>query len=192
MIEHGWEYLLSRKWRVYHSALPLITCDEPVVPVCGPWGDRTIHSGVGTAATILFPLDPHHVLSMFNPHLTLSRDALTQELSSVEADSINVEVACHSERLLIEQSSRSRTLTIQVPPLPFDRVAATAFQPHPSDGDVGFRLAIPSRLSMLPAPPSLPVARWWTAAVATAQTEVPIDPDSLESAFYNYWDLPEQ
>ena len=155
---------LARPWRIYHSPMPMITCDEPVVPVGGPRADRREHTGLSMAGVVLFPLDPHYVLAMFHPYLALDEVALYQELDPIEADEINLELATHSNRWLFEQPPRSRTLTLIVPPYPSPRaVLETIDVVNRSDGEF-LRGYHPTRWHMLTAPPPLPVKRWWKAA----------------------------
>lgn len=60
-------HFLGRRWQVFESVLPLVTCDEPVVCIGGPRFDRGEQSALATAGVVVFPLDPHHVLACSTP-----------------------------------------------------------------------------------------------------------------------------
>lgn len=161
-------YFLYRPWRVFDARLPLITCDEPVVPVSGPRGDPRDEPGLAMAGVLLFPLDPHHLLAMFHPDLPLDSVALEPELTPVEADEVNLFVAAHSDRWLFERGDRTRTTTIYVPPLPakravFETVATKSDHDRGTSSELirGFGQTRWSRANSLPPPP---VARWWSQA----------------------------
>lgn len=109
---------LARLWRIYESVMPMITCDEPVVPVPLPSANRREYAGLATAGVVLFPLDPHHLLAMFHPYLALDELALFPELCPSEADKINHELAASSDRWLFELPNHTRGLTLTVPPRP--------------------------------------------------------------------------
>lgn len=106
---------LARPWRIYESVMPMITSDEPVVPVPLPSGNRREYTGLATAGVVLFPLDPHHLLAMFHPFLALDDLALFPELCLSEADEINLELAASSDRRLFELPNHTRGLALTVP-----------------------------------------------------------------------------
>jgi hypothetical protein len=64
---------------------------------------------------VLFPFDPHHLLAMFHPYLSLDELALYPELCPSEADEINIELAAGSDRWLFELPNHIRGLTLTVP-----------------------------------------------------------------------------
>jgi hypothetical protein len=113
--EHVGMYFLARPFRVYRSIMPLITCDEPVVPLPLPGHDARTEPGVSTAGAIVLPLDPHHLLVMFHPYLALDEIALCPELLPSETDEINLFIAAHSDRWMFELPDRRRTQTLLVP-----------------------------------------------------------------------------
>ncbi len=176
---------VARPWRIYHSAMPMITCDEPVVPVAGPRGNRREQSGLATAGVVMFPLDPHFLLAMFHPDLVLDEVALYQELDPMEADEINLELAAHSDRWLFEQPRRSRTLTLTVPPYPQSRaVLETIYVVNRPDGEFlrGYR---PTRWHRHPLPPPCPVERWWKRASVPGLHDLAFDADKMPYPLYN-------
>ena len=176
---------LARPWRIYHSAMPMITCDEPVVPVAGPRGNRRENAGLSTAGVVLFPLDPHFLLAMFHPDLGLDEVALYQELDPIEADEINCELAAHSDRWLFEQPGRTRTLTLIVPPYPSSRaVLETINVVNRPEGEF-LRGYSPTRWHQHPQPPPCPVNRWWETARVPGLHDFAFDTDKMPYALYN-------
>jgi hypothetical protein len=93
LAERTWPYLLARKWQIYQSMMPLITCDEPVVPVSIRTDASGRTNGIGTASALMFPLGPHHLLDMFHPEIPLDRLALYPELLPIETDEVNQFIA---------------------------------------------------------------------------------------------------
>ena len=176
---------LARPWRIYHSAMPLITCDEPVVPIVGPRGNRRECPGLSTAGVVVFPLDPHNLLAMFHPYLILDEIALYQELDPIEVDEINLELAAHSDRWLFEQPGHSRTFTLVVPPHPSLRTVLETIEVVNRPDDEFFRGYNPTRWHIHPTPPPCPVERWWRGARAPGLHDLAFDMDRMPSALYD-------
>lgn len=175
--------LVGRQWRVYHSVLPLITCDEPVVPVHGPHQNRREVPGLATAGVVLLPLNPHRLLAMFHPYLRLDTVALEQELLPSEASELNVEIAANSDRWIFELVRGTQGRSILVPPHAPARAVVAAAGPGPTPGRELFRSHRPTRWHSS-TPPALPVARWWFHSDGSER--IPIDPDRQPYAMYNY------
>lgn len=174
--------LLARTWKIYHSSVPLITCDEPVVAVPGPRGDRRRYAGLQTAGVILFPLDPYHLLVMFHPALSLDVEALRPELSQIETGEINWELAANSERWLFERSDRKRTLSLRVPPLPEVRVTMTEY--NVANDPLGSLVVVerPTRWANSTVAPPSPISRWWQNAQVPDPCDAPFEPSRMHYA----------
>lgn len=182
-------HLLARRWRIYHSRLPLITCDEPVVPVAAPRGDLRHEPGVAAAGALLMPLDPHHLLVMFHPDLVLDDAALYAELSPTESDQVNLFVAGHSVRWLFERPDGTRTKTLLVPRLPAEPVTTERVGDPVRTGDDMtrelVRLIGRTRWSGPIPPPSRPVDRWWAHSHGPGWHDFAYDPDQMAHALFN-------
>jgi hypothetical protein len=176
--------LLARRWWVYETPWPLITCDEPVVAVPGPFQERHTLLGVGTAGVVIFPIDPHHVLAMFHPNLLLDEVALHRDLLPTEVDEINLELAAASDRWLFEKSNKRRTPTFLVPRWPKD---ATHYEEFPLEGESEHGIVWgvrPNRWAQFRNAPPPPVARWWRRANHETFTQ-PIVWEQMEYALFN-------
>lgn len=154
-------HLLFRDWFVFRSDwAPIITCDEPVVAIDGPGGDRRERGGFGTAGVIVFPLAPNAVLAMFHPDAELDDISLHPDLNPNETDELNLEIAANSHRWMFERPDRTRSCTLALPPLQpasaMEGPLALADRP----GEL-YRTYKPSRWHTSPNPPSWPISRWW-------------------------------
>jgi hypothetical protein len=182
-------YFLGRPWRIYESMMPLITCDEPVVPIQRPLGNPREEPGIAMAGTIVVPLDAYHLLAMFHPGLRLDEIALYPELLPTEADELNLFIAAHSDRWMFERPNRTRTATLFVPPLPDDRVAISqiAQRTDPTSGSIEelHRLHSPTRWSRAWRVPKPPVERWWRYAQVPGGQDHPYDWKTMDFALCN-------
>jgi len=182
--------LLARPFRVYRSQAPLITCDEPVVPVPTPGHDLKRLAGIATAGVIIFPLDPHHLLAMFHPDLELDEHALWPELLPSETDELNMFIAAHSDRWLFEMARHTRTTTLPVPPLPSELLTMrTLAVENTDDGQRELiNFCAPTRWRSASRQPGPPVGRWWRLADAPGFHHLPYDIDRMPDALYNVLD----
>ncbi len=177
--------LLARRWWIYHSTAPLITCDEPVVAVGGPPHFRKEIMGVATPGIMMFPLDPHHLLVMFHPGLDLDSIVLDPELLPSETDEINVELASASDRWLFEGSNTFRTTTLSVPPWLKASTAYQHFGAADGSGNELIRSYRPTRWASFPVTPAWPVERWWRNAQQSGLHEAPIIHEEMAYALFN-------
>lgn len=180
--------LLARPFRIYRSPMPLITCDEPVVPLPLPGRDLRSEPGIATAGAIVFPLDPHHLLAMFHPYLALDELALWPELLPSETDEINLALAAHSDRWLFEQANRTRTRTLLVPRQPPARVTTKVVAS--GETEEGFheliRVGTPNRWWSAPRPPDPPLERWWRGMdTFPGAHEIAYDVTTMPYALFN-------
>ncbi len=176
---------LARPWRIYQSVMPMITCDEPVVPVPRPRGDRGEYAGLATAGVVLFPLDPHHLVAMFHPYLALDEVALHPELCPSEADEINLELAGHSDRWLFERPNHSRSLTLTVPRHAPTRAVLESINVANRPEDEFFRGYRPTRWHASLRRPPLPVERWWRQGRSPGLHDLPFDVETMPFALFN-------
>jgi len=184
-------YFLGRPWKVYESRLPLVTCDEPVVPIHGPRGRPRAEAGVGAAGVIVLPLDPQHLLAMFHPKLVVSEDGLEPSLLPNEADEINLFVAAHSHFWMFEQPNLTRTTTLFVPPLPDEQIVmpTVARRTGPESGRIEElrHVSSPNRWSKGFGNPTPPVERWWTFARQPGDHDRPYNWEDEEIPLYGLY-----
>ncbi|WP_454163079.1 DUF4238 domain-containing protein [Gordonia iterans] len=105
--------LVKRRWAVYRTAAPLVTCDEPVVPIAGPPHPRHYCAGIGFSAAVVFPLAPDRVLVM------LRDDRRCREpfvLSRSETRELNREILAGTEKTAFERPGDSIIEKLKVPP----------------------------------------------------------------------------
>ncbi|MDA8075029.1 MAG: DUF4238 domain-containing protein [Actinomycetota bacterium] len=172
-------WFLGRSWRIYRSGRSLITSDDPVVPIPGPWQDRRRQPGFSTAGAIVFPLDPHHLLAMFHPYLKLDSLGLRPKLTAAEVDEINLALAAASDRWLFEEPTGRSTPSFDLPPWPTDRTTLTEVAEDLFDHHR------PTRWHGTPKPPPPPVSRWWRNARGPGLHLRPFTLDALPHAMYD-------
>ena len=176
---------LARPWRIYTSVMPMITCDEPVVSVPLPSGNRREYPGLATAGVVLFPLDPHHLLAMFHPYLALDEAALSPELCPSEADEINLELVANSDRWLFELPNHTRGRTLTVPRHARERTVFESIKGANHPEHEFFRGYRPTRWHLSARVPSPPVERWWRQAQSPGFHDLPFDVDNMPYALFN-------
>jgi hypothetical protein len=176
--------LLGRRWWIYGSSSPIITCDEPVVAIGGPGQDRCAVLGVGTAGVVVFPLDPHHVLAMFHPGIPLDAVALHRDLLPSEVDELNAELAAASDRWMFEQSSHRRTTTLLVPPWPNESTTFEDIEVVNDPQRQYMRSFRPNRWARFRKAPRSPIERWWPST-GWLWINQPIVWEDMEYAQYN-------
>lgn len=148
--------LLGRHWLVYDTPPLLVTCDEPVVALAGPIGDRGEQGGFGDAPIILFPLNPSKLLVL------LRRDLEPEahfELDTLEVADINRELVAASTRWVFEKPSRHIGARMPVPGPP-PPLVTEHWEGSIEEGRVVHRMHRPTRWVAAPQTP-WPVARWW-------------------------------
>lgn len=148
--------LLQRHWLVYDTPAVLVTCDEPVVTLAGPAGDRGERGGFLDAPVILFPLTPSKLLVLLRHDLEPERRL---DLDNVEAADINRELVAASNRWVFERPSRrvGRKMPVPGPQVP---LLNEHFEGSRDEGRVVYRQHRPTRWVAAPHTP-WPVSRWW-------------------------------
>jgi hypothetical protein len=148
--------LLGRHWLVYDTPALLVTCDEPVVALAGPVGDRGEQGGFDDAPSILFPLNPSKLLVLLRSDLAPEGRL---ELDTIEVADINRELIAASTWWVFEKPSRRIGMRMPVrgppPPLVNER-----WEGSREEGRVVHRMHRPTRWVWAPQTPS-PVSRWW-------------------------------
>ncbi len=115
----------QRRWWLIDSALPLITCDEPVVYLGGTVRPRWKQGSWITSPIVLFPIGPHRLIAM-----TFVRENLRApyELNASESGEVNFEVAAASDAFCFEQPTTAIASAVDLPPWPEpDPASATTF-----------------------------------------------------------------
>lgn len=151
--------LLRRRWTVYQTEAPLVTCDEPVVAIAGPPRPRNAFIGSGYSAVIAYPLSPDRVLVMFHPDL---QPPSPFTLDTSETEALNQEIVASSAKTAFERPVDEIIQHSAVPPRPpYEEPDYTNL-----DDNEAIRLLLASatpRNRWIPAenPPPWPVSRWY-------------------------------
>jgi hypothetical protein len=157
--EHLLDPLFNRHWVLIETPAVLITCDEPVVRIAGPPARRSLRSGVGAAAVVVFPLAPDAALCMFD----YDRFPVppTERLDHVEVSELNREIAAFADRVVFERPAKKVGERTQVPP------PAPAVVWDPEVELVGEKPGraihswVATRWASTSTPPPWPVESWW-------------------------------
>ncbi|MGV9635489.1 DUF4238 domain-containing protein [Nocardia rhamnosiphila] len=146
-------HLAGRSWSLASSSAPLITCDEPAIPIGYPGWTRQRRLSFITTAILLFPIGPHRlvVAGTSRPHVSVQAPF---KLSDAETDAVNLEIAANCLQYIYEQDTeKDLGAQLSVPPLP-DR----------TDGHNGQNIftatSLPTRWASLNEPPPWPMSRW--------------------------------
>ncbi|KRE52946.1 hypothetical protein ASG92_25085 [Arthrobacter sp. Soil736] len=159
--------LSTRQFVMYRTAMPLLTCDEPVVLFHEHMGNHQARSGGFFGAPIIvFPFGPRDVLAMFRQDLPVIRPN-DVELTWSETLELNRAIAGNAHRHLVER--------------PDGKLGANLFVPDSKDPaqivNVASRAGQDQELVWMPAQrrwtghsdaPVRAVASWWPAAVPPA------------------------
>lgn len=148
--------LLGRHWLVYDTPALLVTCDEPVVPLAGPTGERGEQGGFADAPIILFPLNPSKLFVLLRRDL---EPEARLELDTLELADINRELVAASTRWVFEKPSRHIGARMPVPGPP-PPLVTEHWEGSVEEGRVVHRMHRPTRWVAAPHTP-WPVARWW-------------------------------
>ncbi|MGF9760885.1 DUF4238 domain-containing protein [Microvirga sp. 0TCS3.31] len=148
--------LLQRRWLVYDTPAVLVTCDEPVVALAGPDGERGESGGFGDAPVILFPLSPTKLLVMLRNDLEPESQL---ELDHLEVADINRELVAASFRWVFEQPSRRVGRAMPVPGPP-PTIEVEQVQAESQGVREVYRFYRPTRWVAAPST-AWPVSRWW-------------------------------
>lgn len=152
------EYLLlGRHWLVYETPPILVTCDEPVMVLGGPAGNRAEQGGVDDSPVILFPLSPSRLLVLLRIDLEPEERL---DLDYLDVADVNREIVASSTRWVFERPRRKVGLRMPVPGPP-PPLVHELHKGSQEDGRVVFRQHRPTRWVAAPHTP-WPVARWWT------------------------------
>lgn len=107
--------MFKRRWALYETAAPLITCDDPVIALAGPPCGRDAFLGFRDSAAVIYPLDPHHLLVLLRPDLQ-HRGPFT--LTENETHAINLEIAAAATKTTFEQTTDHIAADLDVPTQP--------------------------------------------------------------------------
>ncbi|WP_157181684.1 DUF4238 domain-containing protein [Nocardia testacea] len=161
-VEYGVAHLLNmRKWAVYRTVDPIITCDEPVIQLAGPPCNRQTWIA-GLSASVLYPLDPHHLLVLLRWDLSHRGPFV---LGADDTKSINLEIMAAATKATFERPSDQIFRTISVPPRP-STPELDAETVDAMDGATALHVLLSglrrhSRWTDLSAAPEWPVLRWY-------------------------------
>ncbi len=150
------EVLAGRRWMVYESDLPFITCDEPVVVIPSPAIDARQTWGVATSGLVVFPLNPRFVLALLSHDLAGRARSNEQYLSAAETTQINTWIAGNAHRWAY---SRGDSTDMSVPLVP-PEVLWFDVEREPRLNGEQVRVFTPSRW-LYATPPGRPT-RWWS------------------------------
>ncbi len=104
--------IFRRRWAIYETVTPIITCDDPVIALAGPPFGREAFLGLRDSAAVIYPLDPHHILVMLRFDLQ-HRGSFT--LTEDETRSINLEIAAAATKTTFEQTTDRIAADLDVP-----------------------------------------------------------------------------
>lgn len=104
--------LYKRRWAIYETAKPIITCDDPVVALAGPPAPRASFVGFPSSAAVLYPIDPFHLLVLLRSDL---QHRGPFQLNEAETDSINLEIAAAATKTTFERIGDAIATTLEVP-----------------------------------------------------------------------------
>lgn len=162
------EHFLTRTWVVFQTSRILATCDEPVVLIGGPGHPRGERPGVATAAAVVFPLDPAHVLVLFRDDIASGLGSLAPpthvlrgQLDALETTELSREIAMNAHRWVFERPSKRIARRFAVPEAP-EAFSTEDVGPLTGAGEGArlFRNFKRTRWHNAPQAP-WPVASWW-------------------------------
>ncbi|MFD3458409.1 DUF4238 domain-containing protein [Nocardia fluminea] len=104
--------LFQRRWAVYETATPIITCDDPVIALAGPPSTRSSFVGFQKSAVVIYPLDPFHILVMLRADL---KHRGPFKLDEEEAESINLEIAASATKTTFERVGDNIAKSLNIP-----------------------------------------------------------------------------
>ena len=156
------DVLATRKWIVYETAKPLLTCDEPVVTLHEfMGGDHLNDGGYMNSPIVIFPLGPHQVLAMFREDMPLLRSP-DVPLDYRETLDLNQVIAGNSFRNAVSQPSNPIAGMLRIP----DGKPPTEFILGGDASTGGFyRMRVLKRWSDELDAPVRPVPAWWPLQV---------------------------
>ncbi|MGY1965520.1 DUF4238 domain-containing protein [Nocardia gipuzkoensis] len=153
--------LYRRKWAVYRTHTPLVTCDEPVLFLAGPPFERSF-SLAGSSAAVLYPLDPFHLLVMLRWDL---RHHGPFVLDAEETNHINLEFVAAAARTSFERPDDNIAAQYSVPPrVLIPELDDESVQDLETDAALMYlfgRVRSASRWTDPNTSPAWPVPRWY-------------------------------
>jgi hypothetical protein len=159
MVETIGLHLFARHWRIYTVPPILVTCDEPVVSVNGPYRPRTERGGVGIAGVVIFPLTPGLLLAAFDGYN--ASPAIPDQLGHCDIADINREIVAASSTYAFERPGRKTAAAFQLPVTPPPSEISEPIPVVNGDGEFVIRSHRPSRWSAETHVPPRPVERWF-------------------------------
>lgn len=160
------DQLVHRKWVIYDTDKPLLTCDEPVVSLWADMGaDHVIDGGYFGTPIIVFPLGPRQVLAMFRQNMPVLRSG-DVPLDWRDTLDLNQTIAGNAYRHVVSQPSNPLASKLYVPP----SKDPTQFQ-HAGKNENRelVRWRVLRRWSDEPDAPIRPVKSWWPSVIPPPQ-----------------------
>ncbi|MBF6093974.1 DUF4238 domain-containing protein [Nocardia cyriacigeorgica] len=155
--------LHRRKWAVYRTNSPLVTCDDPVLFLAGPPFERSV-SLAGSSAVVLYPLDPSHLLVMLRWDMQ-HRGPLVLDVAETAA--VNLEIVAAATRTSFERPGDDIASECSVPirvPIPeLDDETAQSLETEAALQYLFGRARRVSRWADSTASPDWPVPRWYSS-----------------------------
>jgi Protein of unknown function (DUF4238) len=160
MVETIGLHLFARQWHIYTVPPILVTSDEPVVSITGPYRPRTEGGSVGIAGVVIFPLTPGLLLAAFDGYK--ASPAKPDQLGHCDIADINREIVAVSSTYAFERPGRKTAAAFKLPVTPPPTAIS---EPIPvangRDGQFIIRSHRPSRWSAETHVPPWPVERWF-------------------------------
>ncbi|MEE3751886.1 DUF4238 domain-containing protein [Mycobacterium intracellulare] len=159
MVETIGLHLFARHWRIYRVPPILVTSDEPVVPINGPFRPRVERGSVGIAGVVIFPLTPGLLLAAFDGYK--ARPAVPDRLGHCDIADINREIVAACSTYAYERPGRRTAMAFRLPLTPPPTATSEPIPVVGGDGEFIIRSHRPSRWSLETHPPPWPVERWF-------------------------------
>lgn len=159
--------LATRQFVMYRTAMPLLTCDEPVVLLHEHMGNHQAHSGGFFGAPIIvFPFGPRDVLAMFRQDLPVIR-SIDVELTWSETLELNRAIAGNAHRHLVEGPDGKLGANLFVPD---SKDPLRIVNMSPRDGQGRYLVWMPAqrRWTGHTEAPVRPLVSWWPTVVPPA------------------------
>lgn len=111
-VDEHFRNLLPRHVRVYRTEKPLVTCDEPVIPIFESMQSR--RQDLCCAPVVIFPLSASSVMMLFHPEMPIRmRDG--DMLTASEVNDLNTVIAGNATRFVFGDTTSGEVDRIEVP-----------------------------------------------------------------------------